>query len=414
MANPIPTVDITIIGAGGAGLSAAIEAVKLGADVRVLTRGSLLDGKTANAQGGVQASVGKDDSPESHFEDTMKAGNNKSNPDLARMLAYKARETVTWLEACGVEFDRDGEEYLISKAAGLSRPRILSCGDTAGKGIVAAVSKTAFDCGVKIEQQSAVISVEKNECGFLTNFFNTDEPEITQQLQSTAIIIATGGAMSEEKKAGLATERRLPDVPDGLWIAQKLGAKIVSPELEQFHPTGVVMPKALRRKRIPEVMRGDGAKLLNRDGEEFADSLLTRNQLSARIVTECQNGRGVETEDGRIGVWLDTPLVEQLNGTGYIAQRYPTFYKLFLDQGHDLAKDRVLVYPIVHYSLGGIEIDVDAMTATAGLFAAGEVTWGVHGEDRLMGNSLLDIFVFGRVAGKAASKYVMELTENNA
>ena len=153
MKNLTTEIDITIIGAGGAGLSAAIESVKAGAKVRVLTRGSLLDGKTANAQGGVQASVGKDDSPENHFEDTMKAGNNKSNPELARMLAYKARETVTWLEACGVEFDRDGEEYLISKAAGLSRPRILSCGDSAGKGIVAAVSQTAFDCGVKIEEQ---------------------------------------------------------------------------------------------------------------------------------------------------------------------------------------------------------------------------------------------------------------------
>ena len=414
--NEIPNqqFDIAIVGAGGAGLSAAIEATIAGVSVMVLTRGDLYDCKTARAQGGIQASVNKDDSPENHMRDTLAAGNQVANPELAKILAFRARDTVQWLEKHGVQFDQRDGEYLISKAAGLSHSRVLSCGDSAGRGIMDAISRTAADYKVPVREHSAVLKIQKSDGAFLVDVCDVKNNQ-TYTIQAGSVIIATGGVVAEEKKAGLVSEQEVTvKVPDGLALAEGLGAKIVSPELQQFHPTGVVMPELLRRKRIPETVRGDGAKLLNRHGEEFADPLMTRNELSQRIVDECRAGNGIETEDGRIGVWLDTPLVESLHGDGYIAKRYPNYYKMFLEQGHDLAKKRVLVYPIVHYSLGGIEIDVNAMTCVSGLFAAGETTWGVHGEDRLMGNSLLDIFVFGRIAGQQSAEFVKQANGKSA
>ncbi|MCB1085946.1 MAG: FAD-binding protein [Verrucomicrobiae bacterium] len=223
------------------------------------------------------------------------------------------------------------------------------------------------------------------------------------------VVLATGGAMPEERSAGLV-EEGLANMPDGLDLAARLGARVVMPDLVQYHPTGILLPKALRRKRLPETMRGAGARFLNREGEAFVDPLLTRNDLTQAIIEECQKGLGVETDDGRQGVWLDTPRIDQVNGAGYLREHFPTFHALFLEHGHDLTVDPVLVFPILHYTLGGVEIGPHAETAVPGLFAAGETTWGVHGMERLMGNSLLDIFVFGRIAGRSAAAKALAAT----
>jgi aspartate oxidase len=176
----------------------------------------------------------------------------------------------------------------------------------------------------------------------------------------------------------------------------------------QYHPTGVILPSALRRVRLPETMRGNGAVLLDRHGEEFADSLMTRNALTQAIVEQCRIGNGVDTADGRRGVWLDTPRMDRLHGAGFTAERYPTFLQMFREQDHDLCTQPVLVYPVLHYSLGGVKLDERCETTVPGCFAAGEVTWGVHGKERLMGNSLLEIFVFGRIAGRNAAERALE------
>lgn len=401
--SPLEILDVLVIGAGGAGLSAAIEATLARANTLVVTGGDTSDGKTASAQGGIQASFHPDDHPDLHFEDTMRAGNQRSNPDLVRLLVDRSRETIRWLERCGVTFDldRDGENYRMSKAAGLSRPRVLSSGDMAGKGIVRAVVATAREAGVKVREHTAVTAIDPLPGGgFRVSLRNGNGSDV---LETRTIVLATGGAQPAERRAGLVHKGMNGHAPDGLELAEALGARIVNPELQQFHPTGIVLPASLRRMRLPETFRADGADLFNRHGEKFLDPMLPRNQVSAAIVAECERGNGVETEDGFRGVWLDTPSLKALKGPGYIARRYPTFDRLFREQGHDMERDPVLVYPIVHYSLGGVEIDADAMSSVPGLFAAGEVTWGIHGEDRLMGNSLLDIFVFGRIAGRAAA-----------
>lgn len=156
--------DVVVVGAGGAGLSAAIEATIAGARVLALTRGDLFDCKTARAQGGIQASVNKDDSPENHMRDTLAAGNQVANPELASILAFGARDAVQWLEQQGVQFDRHGDgEYLLSKAAGLSHSRVLSCGDSAGRDIMNAISQAASEHGVPIRQHSAVLKIRRND-----------------------------------------------------------------------------------------------------------------------------------------------------------------------------------------------------------------------------------------------------------
>ena len=142
--------------------------------------------------------------------------------------------------------------------------------------------------------------------------------------------------------------------------------------------------------------------------------MMTRKKLCDAIVEECEIGNGEKTKDGRIGVWLDTPQVDKINGSGYTAIHFSTLYNQMLKLGHDITKKRVLIYPIAHYTLGGIKIGPDCMTAVRGIFAAGEATWGVHGADRLMGNSLLEIFVFGRLAGQSAAKHIDSNTKLEA
>ena len=387
---------IGIIGSGGAGLSCAIELKLAGFSPVVFSKGDLYDGKTASAQGGIQAALGEQDSWQDHFEDTLKAGNNKGKPELVELLTSKAAETIKWLDDLGVEFDRDGDRYQLSNAAGISRPRILSCGDKAGRGIAEALTRRVRELGIETRTNTAVVDLKREHGNF---HLTLDEQGKKTEESFNVILIAAGGGLPKEKRAGVVHNGAVS--PDSLDLAKSVGAKTVSPDLLQYHPTGIVEPKSLRRKRMPETIRGYGATLKNKAGVEFVDPLLTRNKISDAIVEECEAGNGVATEDGRVGVWLDTPLVDKLNGRGTFEKKFPTFFKLLIDEGHDPNHSPVLVYPVVHYSLGGIEINEKCETNITGLYAAGEATWGVHGDDRLMGNSLLDIFVFGRLAAQS-------------
>lgn len=403
-ALPDQVYDVVIIGSGGAGCAAAIEARRQTDRILVLTKGKRDDSKTAQAQGGIQAAIAEGDSSEQHFQDTLRTGGQAADPALVRILTSSARETIAWLEELGVEFDRKPNgEYLLQSGAGISQPRVLSVGDRAGRGIVTVLMGALERLAIPCLSETAVVSLVREEAGFHLALKSAEEE---RTIQAQAVVLASGGFTPREKAAGYADSSRT-EMPDGLALAEGLNATIVCPELVQYHPTGVLEPSALRRVRLPETMRGAGAILRNKDGVAFADPLLTRNELTAAIVNECQSGRGVVTSDGRIGVWLDTTILDDTNGAGFTKSRFPSFHQMFLDQDHDLTRQPVLVYPVLHYSLGGVQISERAETSVPGLFAAGEVTWGVHGRERLMGNSLLDIFVFGRIAGRSAAQYAL-------
>ena len=400
------TYDVIILGSGGAGCSAALEAITEVKNVILFTRDRFLSSKTARAQGGIQAAIGNGDSPEYHFQDTMKAGEYENDEELVRILTENSASAISWLEGLGVQFDQKDGNYKLQNAAGLSHPRILSCGDESGNKLITPLMDAVLNSEVVVKEHSAVYEIRKQDGAFTVNVQNIITGD-KYSYTGHSVIIASGGAIPGEIKAGLS----LPGgetIPDSLQLAEQLGAEVINPDLVQYHPTGIVEPAELRRKPVPEVMRAAGAELLNAELQPFTDPLQTRRKLCDAIVNECREGRCVETSDGRKGVWLNTPSIDKRNGTGYTSKNFTKFYNTMLEHGCDITETPILVYPIAHYSLGGIKIDRHTSTNIKGLFAAGESTWGVHGKDRLMGNSLLDIFVFGRIAGQEAAKYAKQ------
>lgn len=392
-----------IIGAGGAGCRAAVEIFENGYNPLILSRAERTVSKTYKAQGGIQAALGEDDRLEYHYEDTMKAGGNVSDPAIVKVLTSQAPEAIKWLiDAIGVEFDKEKDgKFKLSKAGGISKPRILSCKGSAGEQIAIPLWKYVDDLGIETKENTAVIKIEKKDGLFNITTLQGNEEAV---IKSHTVVLAAGGAMPEIRKVGKQSVDRY--IPDGLELAEMIGAKVVSPSLMQYHPTGVVSPYKLRRLRLPETMRGYGATLRNKDSEEFTDHLATRSEVTAAIVEEIKKGKGIKTEEGLMGVWMHTEEIDKINGQNFTKDNFGKIYTQFLEQGHDLSKAPVLVYPVVHYSLGGVQIDENASTEIEGFFAAGEVTWGVHGNDRLMGNSLLDIFVFGKVAGQSVVQFL--------
>ena len=394
--------DIIIIGSGGAGCSAAIEASKVTKNILMVTKGDFFHSKTAKAQGGIQASFAKNDSPILHYKDTMRAGENINNSEMVELLTENACDTIKWLEKFGVYFDKTDDKYDLSSAAGLAYPRILTCGGEAGKRILKPLVDHVQKLGITILENSGVTDINKDDDSFKMSLTNNDKK--TTEVLAKTIVIASGGFVQKELEIGLTKGTEVSNSLNTLDIAKKLNLDIVNTDLVQYHPTGVVLPDTLRRERLPETMRGDGARLVNKNQKPFVDSLMTRGKLTEAIIEECKQGRCVSTEDGYRGVWMQTQNIDQKHGEGYLAQKYPKFYKMFLEDGIDITQEPILVYPILHYSLGGIKSNVKTETSLLGCYVAGEASWGVHGQDRLMGNALLEIFVFGRIAGQEAAK----------
>jgi len=263
------------------------------------------------------------------------------------------------------------------------------------------LKNAVLNTDIKVMEFHHPTNITKLKAGeFITTVNNNhNEP---YSIRSKTIVLACGGYVPPAKRVGIQPKSTTaPDIYD---ILNDIGLQVMLPDLIQYHPTGIVSPKSMRRKRVPETVRSAGATILNRNLESFCDPMSTRNKLTQKIVLECNMGNGITTDDGRIGVWLNTPIIDKINGNGFLENHFPTLFKEFINQGINISEEMILVYPILHYSLGGIPINTNTETNISGIFAAGEATYGVHGSDRLMGNSLLDIFVFGRIAGINASK----------
>ena len=208
---------------------------------------------------------------------------------------------------------------------------------------------------------------------------------------------------------GFPTSNHYGATADGLVLGYRAGAKLLYQYTLQYHPTGVAYPDQIYGALVTEKVRSLGAKVVNKDGDIFVHPLETRDVEAAAIIRECKRGNGVKTEHG-YGVWLDSPIIDIKNGEGTIKSRIPAMYRMFEKRGIDITKEPMLVYPTLHYQNGGLDIDTNCMTTVPNLYAAGEVTGGVHGTNRLMGNSLLDVIVFGRDAGKTAGAHFREVT----
>jgi succinate dehydrogenase / fumarate reductase flavoprotein subunit len=223
------------------------------------------------------------------------------------------------------------------------------------------------------------------------------------------VVIATGGS-GRLHYQGFPTTNHYGATADGLVMAYRVGAPLAFIDTMQYHPTGAAFPEQILGQLVTEKVRGLGAQICNVDGEQFVFPLETRDVESAAILRECkERGKGVPTPTRQPGVWLDSPRIDALRGEGTVKRELPAMYRQYQRFGIDMSKEAILIYPTLHYQNGGIAIKPDGSTKIPGLYVAGEASGGVHGRNRLMGNSLLDIVVFGRRAGLAAGQHVKEV-----
>ena len=410
--NPDFETDVLIIGGGGAGAAAAIEANEAGAEVMIVTKLRLGDSNTGMAEGGIQAADKKEDSPALHFIDSFGGGHFAAKRELLSKLVCDAPEAIDWLSKLGVEFDKETDGTMITThGGGTSRRRMHASKDYTGAEIMRTLRDEVLSRDIKVIDYSAAVELILDDSGSASGAVLMDmENKKLFVAKAKTVIIATGGA-GRMHYQGFATSNHYGATADGLVIAYRASAKLIYPEALQYHPTGAAYPKQILGSLVTEKARSLGAKLVNKNGEVFVHPLETRDAVAASIIREyTERGGGVDTENGK-GVWLDTPMIEKINGEGTIEKRLPVMMRMFAKYGIDIAKEPILVYPTLHYQNGGIDVNIDCEALNVkNLFVAGEAVGGIHGKNRLMGNSLLDIIVFGRSAGKNAAKAAKERT----
>lgn len=402
-------VDILVIGGGGAGVSAALVAEEKGATVLVATKLRLGDANTMMAQGGIQAADRPEDSPVIHYLDVVGGGGFSNVPDLVRTLVMDGPMVISWLEEMGVMFDKETDGTMVEiHGGGTSRKRMHSARDYTGGEIMKTLRDEVKNRDIEIVEFSPVIELltDNGSCtgGVLYNM-ETCEYGI---VRAKTTIIATGGA-GRLHVQGFPTTNHYGATADGLIIGYRAGAKLTFMDTIQYHPTGAVFPEQIVGLLVTEKVRGLGAHLVNDKGNRYIYELETRDVESAAIIRECTDrGTGVKTSSGLYGVWLDTPVIEMLHGEGTIIKQLPAMYRQYQRFNIDIIKEPILIYPTQHYQNGGLLINERCETNVPGLYVAGEASGGVHGRNRLMGNSLLDVVVFGRRAGQYAAEMTKE------
>jgi succinate dehydrogenase / fumarate reductase flavoprotein subunit len=403
--------DVLVIGAGGAGITAALFAKENGADVLLATKLRLGDSNTIMAEGGIGAATLPEDSPVLHYIDTMVGGRGKNIPELVEALVKDAPFIVDWLTGLGVNFDRllDGS-YFTHMPAGHCRRRSHSVKDITGLEIMRVLCDEIRNKEINVLEFCPAVELlldDQGQCAGAVLFnFDTEQYCV---VQAKTTLLATGG-IGRLHIQGFPTSNHYGATADGLVMAYRAGARLLYMDFIQYHPTGIAWPEQMLGLLVSEALRAQGAQVVNVEGEMFVDRLETRDALSAAIIRECgERGKGVLTPTGMVGVWLDTPLIDRIGGEGTFARRFAGIHSRFKKYDIDPVTEPILVYPTQHYQNGGIQGNVNGETNISNLFVAGEVAGGVHGHNRLGSNSLVDIFVFGRRAGRKMAERVKEV-----
>ncbi len=394
--------DVLIIGGGGAGVSAALALEGSGLTVHLATKLRLGDSNTVMAEGGIQAALGPEDSPRRHFADALAGGHGKNDPALLRALCEAGPSAIDWLTGLGCMFDQNPEgSFRLRSGGGTSTPRVLACRDYTGLEIMRVLRDALVQGSANLLEHHSAVELLDNGQGLTSGavFWNSKTRRWVT-VSARAVLLATGGS-GRLHFQGFPTSNHFGATGDGLILAYRQGCPLVHAHTFQYHPSGTSYPEALVGQLVTESIRSIGAQLLNKDGEQFVEELTFRDVVASAIIREVVEGRGVKTPTARRGVWLDTPMIELKSGEGTIRRQFPGLIHRFERYGIDPAKQPILVYPTLHYQNGGVSIDSDGSAGNVGLWAAGEVTGGLHGTNRLMGNSLLDITVFGRRAAES-------------
>ena len=294
---------------------------------------------------------------------------------------------------------------------GTSRKRMHAAKDYSGAEIMRTLRDEVINRNIPVIDFTAAIELILDENGNAAGavLMNMETKELLVAKAKT-VVIATGGA-GRMHYQGFPTSNHYGATADGLVLGYRVGAKLLYAETLQYHPTGVAFPEQIFGALVTEKVRSLGAKLVNKNGEVFMHPLETRDVTAASIIRECSEREGgIDCGNGK-GVWLDTPMIEKIGGEGTIMKRIPAMWRMFDKYGIDIRKEPILVYPTLHYQNGGLDITPDGMTTNVkNLFVAGEAVGGIHGKNRLMGNSLLDIIVFGRNAGTNAAAVAKKVT----
>ena len=400
----IEETDVLVIGGGGAGCAAALTAAESGARVILATKLRLGDSNTIMAEGGIQASVQKQDTLQAHYNDTWKAGYKLADKTLVKQLVTDGPETIRWLIQQGMQFDLDSAgDLLTRRAGGTSASRVVHFRDYTGLEMMRVLRESVYNhAAVEVRNYAPAVELLSNESGHCAGAILYDlEDSRYLQIKARSVIIATGG-IGRLHLNDFPTSNHFGATGDGLVLAYRLGARLRDLDSFQYHPTGVAYPVHLSGTLITEGLRSAGACIINAQGQRFVDELKPRDIVAAAIIRECREGRGVAEPDFQ-GVWLDTAGLESRN-PGILQQRFPKLVQLGLKSRIDIRKHPMLIYPTLHYQNGGVIIDKNGRSTVPGLYCVGEVSGGIHGRNRLMGNALLEIISFGRKAGADAAR----------
>ena len=412
--RPEYSVDVLIVGGGGAGCASALHAHAQGANVLLATKLRLGDSNSVMAQGGMQIAVAPDDSPVQHFLDTLKGGHMKNDHQLLKVMVEEGPSIAKWLLELGVLFDRDADGNLhVKKGGGSSKARLLTCSDYTGLEIMRVLKDEVLNQKIPLLEFVAAVELLSDAEGKCTGAVLKDlDNNRFIVVEAKTVILATGG-IGRLHIQGFPTSNHFGATGDALVLAYRLGAPLVQIDTFQYHPSGGVFPEQLVGALVTEGIRSEGGHLVNAKGERFVNELDTRDVVSSSIIRECEEGRGVRTPSGRVGVWLDTPLLDVEYGPGTLDKHFPAMVRQYERYQVDIRKDPVLIYPTLHYQNGGVKIDVNGETPVANLFVAGEASGGLHGRNRLMGNSLLDLMVFGKRTGTLAAERAKSLPKTS-
>ncbi|HUJ51462.1 MAG TPA: fumarate reductase/succinate dehydrogenase flavoprotein subunit [Bryobacteraceae bacterium] len=432
--------DVLVIGAGGAGLSAAVEASAAGVSVGVISKSLLGKAHTVMAEGGIAAAMANVDDRDNwrvHFADTMRGGQYLNNPRMAELHAKEAPDRVRELEAWGAVFDRTKDGKILQRNFGGHKyPRLAHVGDRTGLEMIRTLQDHGIHKGIDFHMECTVITLLKDGERLAGAFCYGRERGRFMLFRAKAVVLATGGI----GRAYKITSNSWEYTGDGHSLAYHAGATLMDMEFVQFHPTGMIWPPSVRGLLVTEGVRGEGGILLNNQGKRFmfddipanyrnqtADNpdegwrytqgdksarrppeLLTRDHVARCIAREVREGRG--SPHG--GVYLDIAWIKEKlpNAAEHIKKKLPSMYHQFKQLGDiDITTQPMEIGPTTHYMMGGVRVDGDTqMSDVPGLFAAGECGAGLHGANRLGGNSLSDLLVFGKRAGEYAAKFSKE------
>ena len=367
--DPDHVVDVLVIGGGGAGCAAALHAHAEGVGVLLATKLRLADSNSVMAQGGMQIAVAPNDSPIQHFLDTLKGGHMRNDHDLLKTMVEEGPSIAKWLIELGVLFDRDPDGNLhVRKGGGSTKERLLTCSDYTGLEIMRVLKDEVLNQKIQLLEFAAAVELLSDERGACAGAVLRDlDNKRYVVVAAKAVILATGG-IGRLHIQGFPTSNHYGATGDGLALAYRIGAPLTQMDTFQYHPSGGAYPEQLAGQLVTEGIRSEGGHLVNANGERFVNELDTRDVVASSIIRECEEGRGVRTATGRVGVWLDTPLLEVEHGEGTLGKHFPAMVRQYERYHVDIRKDPVLIYPTLHYQNGGVKIDSNSETPVKNLF----------------------------------------------